>query len=485
MPEITFEMPWFEIFVISYVIWVITASISLLLTRRSPTATLAWIFAFIALPVVSGFYYLLFGPRRLQRRKRRYGVARAVAGSVSAHLRSSACETKPSLSPEALSLAAVGKRLGLGEPTLASSVKLLDNGEEKLDELEHVLTAATHHIHMEYYIWEPDRIGTHFRDLLVAAASKGVEVRVLYDAMGSSSLSAKFWKPLLEAGGEVLPFNPVGITTGRWHLGNFRSHRKIAICDGNVGLLGGINLHNPAAARGSGKDAWRDQHVRIDGEPVRKLQRHFLENWTYAGGSFRLTGRSTPLYFPPATDCGSGVATQILASGPDDETAPLLAFFLAAISGARKRVWIETPYLIPDEPLESALRVSVLRDVDVQVIVPKEGDSRLVTAASRTYCDALGRAGVHMYEYGPPMLHSKTIVVDDTVAVVGTANLDNRSFRLNFEVAAAFYDASVIEHLSRRFQEDRRQARPFPLRRRGPIVTQLLESIARLTSPVL
>ena len=478
-------LPWFEIFVISYVIWVITASISLLLTRRSPTATLAWIFAFIALPVVSGFYYLLFGPRRLQRRKRRYGVARAVAGSVSAHLRGTACDVKPQLSPEALSLAAVGKRLGLGEPTFASRVQLLDNGDEKMKSLEEAVTHAAHHIHMEYYIWEPDRIGTHFRDLLAAAAARGVEVRVLYDAMGSSRISAKFWKPLVAAGGEVLPFNPVGITTGRWHLGNFRSHRKIAICDGRVGFLGGINLHDPAASRGSGKDAWHDQHARIEGEPVRKLQRHFLENWTYAGGSFRLTGRSTPLYFPSAKASGTGVPTQILASGPDDETAPLHAFFLAAISSARKRVWIETPYLIPDEPLESALRISVLRDVDVQVIVPKEGDSRLVTAASRTYCDALGRAGVHMHEYGPPMLHAKTMVIDDTVAVVGTANLDNRSFRLNFEVAAAFYDASVIDHLSRRFQEDRRQAKPFPLRRRGPIMTQLLESIARLTSPVL
>jgi cardiolipin synthase A/B len=479
------EIPWFAIFIGSYAVWVVLASISLLLTRRSPTATLAWIFAFIAFPLVSGVYYMMFGPRRLQRKKRRYGVARAVAGKVSAHLRSTSCAVKPALSSEASGLAAVGKRLGLGEPTFASAVNLLDDGDEKLDELERALTAARHHVHMEYYIWEPDKVGTHFRDLLVAAAGKGVEVRVLYDGMGSSRIGPKFWKPLVDAGGQVLPFNPVGITTGRWHLGNFRSHRKIAICDGNVGFLGGINLHDPAAARGSGKDAWRDQHARIDGEPVRKMQRHFLENWTYAGGEFRLDAKSTPLYFPPATSGGTGVPTQILASGPDDETAPLLAFFLAALAIARKRAWIETPYLIPDEALESALRTAVLRDVDVQVIVPKEGDSKLVTAASRTYCEALGRAGVQVFEYGPPMLHSKTMVIDDVVAVVGTANLDNRSFRLNFEVAAAFYDAGVIEALAQRFQRDKRESRPFPIRRRGPRITQLFESIARLTSPVL
>lgn len=478
-------IPWFEIFIGSYALWVVVASVSLLLTRRSPTATLAWIFAFIALPVVSGVYYVMFGPRRLQRRKRRYGVARHVASSVSAHLRNTSCATKPQLSPAASGLAAVGKRLGSGEPTFASKVVLLDGGDQKLNELEGAVLAAQHHIHMEYYIWEPDRVGTHFRDLLARAAGTGVEVRVLYDYMGSSNLSKAFWQPVVEAGGEVLPFNPAGLTAGHWHLGNFRTHRKVAICDGDVGFLGGINLHDPAAASGSGKNAWHDQHVRIDGEPVRKLQRHFLENWTYAGGSFRLTGKSTPLYFPSAVGGGTGVPTQILASGPDDDTAPLHAFFLAAIAIARERVWIETPYLIPDEPLESSLRVAVLRDVDVQVIVPKEGDSKLVTAASRTYCDSMGRAGVHVFEFGPPMLHAKTMVIDDIVAVVGTANLDNRSFRLNFEVAAAFYDPKVIEHLSQRFERDRKASKPFPARRRGPRITQLLESIARLTSPVL
>ncbi len=479
------EILWFSIFIGSYAVWVVVASISLLLTRRSPTATLAWIFAFIALPVVSGVYYVMFGPRRLLRRKRRYGVAREMASSVSAHLRNTSCETRPQLSPVATGLAAVGKRLGSGDPTFASRVLLLDDGDQKLAELERAVLAAQHHIHMEYYIWEPDRIGTHFRDLLARAAGTGVEVRVLYDYMGSSKLKRAFWKPLVDAGGEVLPFNPSGLTAGRWHLGNFRTHRKIAICDGAVGFLGGINLHEPAAASGSGKNAWHDQHVRIDGEPVRKLQRYFLENWTYAGGSFRLTAKSTPLYFPSARGGSKGVPTQILASGPDDDTAPLHAFFLAAVAMARERVWIETPYLIPDEPLESSLRVAVLRDVDVQVIVPKEGDSRLVTAASRTYCDSLGRAGVHIFEYGPPMLHAKTMVIDDTVAVIASANLDNRSFRLNFEVAAAFYDAAVIARLSQRFERDRRHSKPFSTRRRGPRTTQLLESIARLTSPVL
>lgn len=478
-------IPWIEILVVSYVIWVILACGSLLMNRRSPTATLAWIFAFIALPVVSGIYYLVFGPRRLQRRKRRYGVARAMAGSVSSYLRSSACETRPTLSDDQRGLARVGRRLEMGEPTLASEVELLDDGDSKLGALEKALIEAKHHIHLEYYIWEPDGVGQHFRDVLAAAAGRGVEVRVLVDAVGSR-LKDSFWKPLLEAGGEVRTFNPLRFSIARLYFANFRTHRKIAVCDGVVGFLGGMNMHEPASAIRSGKTAWRDQHVRIGGEPVRKLQRLFLENWTYSGGVFRLSSQALPLYFPPARPCApDSYAVQVIASGPDDEAAPMHAYFLGALATARKRVWIETPYLIPDEPFESALRVAELRGVDVQVIVPREGDSRLVTMASKTYCESLGKAGITVHEFGPPMLHAKTMIVDDTVAIVGTANLDNRSFRLNFEVAAAFYDARVIGHLAARFEEDRRHSRIFSVRRRNPMVTQLLESVARLTSPVL
>ncbi len=474
------ELPWFGIFVGSYVAWVLVACTTLLLERRSPTATLAWIFAFVAIPVVSGVYYMMFGPRRLKRRRRRYGIAR---GSINRKLSQAGDGPGlPELAPDAAALAQVGRKLEQGEPTFASAVRLLDDGEETLRALEEKILESKHHIHLEYYIWEPDDIGTYFRDLLTAAAQRGVEVRVLYDAMGSSHLTDAFWRPLREAGGEVLPFNPVGFL--RITFGNFRTHRKIAVCDGLAGFLGGINLHNPATATRSGKDAWRDQHVRIDGEPVYRLQRLFLENWNYSKGAFKLTAHNAEEYFPAAR-VGKGVPMQILSSGPDDNNAPMHAYFLAALSTARTRVLIETPYLVPDEPLESALRIAELRGVDVQVIVPRHGDSRIVTAASHTYCDSLGKAGISVYEYGPPMLHAKTIVIDETVGIISTANLDNRSFRLNFEVAAAFYDEAIIQKLANRFEEDRAASRPFRSRRRSERLAVLLESIARLTSPVL
>jgi cardiolipin synthase len=475
------QIPWFEIFVGSYLLWVLVACATLLLDRRSPTATLAWIFAFIAIPVLSGLYYMVFGPRRLQRRRRRYGAARgAVRGGIA---RPEDGAKRPALAPDAAGLAEVGTRLGQGEPTFAAAVKLLDNGDECMAALEEAIVAAKHHVHLEYYIWEPDLVGSHFRDLLVEAVGRGVEVRVLYDAVGSPHLGRGFWQTLLDAGGEVLVFNRVRISIASLNFANFRTHRKIVVCDGSAGFLGGINLHEPASATRSGKNAWRDQHVRIDGEPVQQIQRLFLENWTYSGGAFKLNAANAAKYFPP-TRIGAGVPVQIIASGPDDESASLHAFFLAALSTARRRALIETPYLIPDEPLEAALRIAQLRGVDVQVIVPKRGDSWIVTAASHTYCESLGKAGIRMFEYGPPMLHAKTMVIDDAVAIIGTANLDNRSFRLNFEIAAAFYDETVIKRLVNRFEEDRAASKPFS-RRRGEKVTVFLESLARLTSPVL
>jgi cardiolipin synthase len=192
----------------------------------------------------------------------------------------------------------VARRLDQGEPTFASAVKLLDDGDATMKALEEKILESRHHVHLEYYIWEPDQVGTHFRDLLAAAARRGVQVRVLYDAMGSPKVNRKFWAPLREAGGEVIAFNPVRLL--RITFGNFRSHRKIAICDGLAGFLGGINMHDPASATRSGKDAWRDQHVRIDGEPVHRIQQLFLENWNYSGGKFQLNAGNLDKYFPAA-----------------------------------------------------------------------------------------------------------------------------------------------------------------------------------------
>jgi cardiolipin synthase len=477
-------LPWSEIAIILYVAWIAGAGATVLTQRRSPTATLAWLLAFAALPVLSGIYYVVFGPRRLHRRKLRYGLARRnVARDVAAYLRGTAHPT-PALAADAAALAGVVGRLGQGGPTAASRVELLEDGDACVAAIVAAIDGARHHVHCEYYIWEDDGTGTRVRDALAAAAARGVQVRVLVDALGSAGAGGAFWVPLEAARGELRRFNPLRFSIASLNFASFRTHRKIVVVDGGTGFLGGINLHDEESAAASGARAWRDLHARIDGEPVRRLQRLFLEDWAYAGGTLPADLEAVKRYFPPPPG-EPGPPVQVLASGPDVEDAPIHAFLLAALAGARRRAWLQTPYLVPDEPLESALRIAVLRGVDVQVIVPRRGDSRLVGAASRTYCEALGRAGVRVFEYLPGMLHTKAVVIDDTVAMVGTANLDNRSFRLNFEVAAAFYDAEVVARVARRFDEDRERSRAFRGRGERSRAAAFLESVARLTAPVL
>lgn len=465
-----------------YVVWLLVAGTVLLTQRRSPAATLAWLFAFAALPVLSGLYYIVFGPRRLVRRRRRYGRRRA---AFEYGIRDSLAPeyTPVSLTPLAETLSALGENLGQSTTACAAELALIGDGDACLDAIEQAISDTRHHVHAEYYIWEPDRTGTRVRDALTRAASRGVSVRVTLDGLGSRDATDAFWQPLLAAGGRVVRFLPLRLTLGSLNFANFRTHRKIVVCDGTVGFVGGMNLHEHISASCRQAAAWRDMHLRITGTPVQRLQYLFLENWVYSGGEIPVTQASFADYFPPAIG-DSRHAVQIYGSGPDDERAPIHAFLFSAITSARSRVWITTPYLVPDEPMEMALQTAARRGVDVRVLVPREGDSWIVTRASRTYCESLRRAGVKIYEYLPSMLHAKTLIVDDSVAFVGTANFDNRSFRLNFEVGAACYDAGIVGELARRFTEDRARSQEFRLNRKEWLAP-LVESAARLFSPVL
>lgn len=465
-----------------YVVWMLSAGTILLTQRRSPAATLAWLFAFAAIPLVSGLYYIFFGPRRLVRRRKRYWRGRlALAAGVAPHLKAEC--VPPALPAQSAGLAALGERLAQGAPSCATGLTLLADGDAYLDAITLAIADARHHVHAEYYIWEPDRVGARMRDALAAAARRGVAVRVTIDGVGARAADDGFWQPLLDAGGRVARFNPLRFTLASFNFANFRTHRKIMVCDGRVGFVGGNNLHDDISATQRPGTAWRDVHLRIAGGPVRRLQHLFLENWVYSGGEIPVSAANCDAYFPPLPPSDAR-AVQIVASGPDDERAAIHAFLFASIGAARSRVWIQTPYLIPDEPMETALRIAAQRGVDVRVIVPRKGDSWIVTRASRTYCESLRGAGVKIFEYLPAMLHAKTMIVDDGIAFIGTANMDNRSFRLNFEVGAACFDPELVAQLAHRFVEDREQSEAFRLRRHDRFAP-LIESIARLCSPIL
>jgi cardiolipin synthase len=463
--------------------WVIGLGTWIVLERRSPAATLAWIFGLAWIPLLGIPVYLLIGPRRLRRKKLRYRRGKTRIAEASESLERERGETAVSSAEWNSPLALLAQRAGQPRPQAAKRIDFLTSGNVCYESIEAAIASAKHHVHLEYYIWEPDRIGARFRDLLCEKAKSGVEVRLLIDAIGSRRLNRRFLRPLRDSGAELARFNPISIMRYPPGLVNFRTHRKICVVDGEIGFLGGVNICDSHSETMSGELAWRDTHLRIEGPPVGDMQLAFLEDWQFANGG----GPCSSDYFPLSEPPSAGPPVQILTSGPDHESYAIERFFFGAIAGARNRILLTTPYFVPNEGILSALTTSAMRGVEVRILVPKRSDSRLVTAAARSYFEDLARRGVMIHEYRPRMLHAKTMVVDDDVSIVGTANMDNRSFRLNFEIAAVIYDRELADSLSANFAEDLRYASEYRLRdaRRTPFAQRLGESAARLLSPLL
>ncbi len=466
---------------LAWLLWIALVAVGLILERRSPAATLAWLLALLFMPYFGFLVYLLFGPRRLRRRRLRYGRARDRLIQSTRHLPPG--QVPPGFPDAGLErqLALLLERLGQGAPRPATTVTLLETGDDCFQALETAIAAARHHVHLEYYLWQPDRIGTRLRDLLAARARAGVQVRLLLDPIGSDRIGRRFLRPLRDAGVKVAWFNPIGPRRWRLRYVNFRTHRKIVVCDGQAGFIGGINISDVHSARCNGADAWRDVHLRLAGEPVHRLQFIFLEDWYFATDQAPFE----PEFFPHCSET-AGPWLQIVESGPDNNRHAIARFYFAAIAGARRQLLLATPYFVPSEALTAALMNAALRGVEVSVLTPKHGDSRLVSAAARSYYDELTSAGVRIYEYGPPMLHAKLLVMDGQVAAVGSANFDHRSLALNFETMAVLYDGEIAARLADRFATDLqladRYVRPG---QRAPFGRRLGEATARLLSPLL
>ncbi len=361
----------------------------------------------------------------------------------------------------------------------AKRINVLGGGKECFDAIVEAIRGAEHHVHVLYYIFEPDRTGTRIRDELVLRAKAGVKVRLLTDGVGTV-LPGGFSAAARRGRVEVARFNPIA-------LGNFlpriqlRNHRKIVIVDGRIGFLGGINIGDEYDASVTQREAFRDTHMRIEGAAVRELQFTFLEDWHYSTGTIVRDKNM----FPPA-EGAEAHTTIIVPSGPDQEWEAIEHVYFTAITQADERIQLTTPYFVPDEPVRVALCAAALRGVRLGIIVPQRSDSLIVTAAARSYFDELLRAGAHVYEY-PKMVHAKTMVVDGKVGIIGSANLDNRSFRLNFEVSALLYDPAALADLERLFDTDKRKCRHITLKSRSrvPHPPRLAEASARLLSPLL
>ena len=470
-------MDWALALTLAEIVWVVGIAIFIALEGRPPAATIAWILGLALLPYIGIVVYWLLGPRRLRRRKLRLLDARRVIRQAAGGRGRAGFKGAP-LEP----LIQLGHRLG-GFPVLgAHSIALFTEGDAKYDALLAAIRAARHHVHLEYYIFDDDETGGPLLDALAERARAGVAVRILADAVGSHVSRARR-RALREAGVQFRWFNRTALSRLRRRIANFRTHRKIAVVDGAIGFTGGMNLYRAHSARVKGAEARRDTHLRLEGEAVRALQLTFLENWAFARRE-RFGASDLADYFP---DLPAGeTPVQIVPSGPDQLRPAIYSFYLAAIGKATRRVWLTAPYFVPDESLCNALALAATRGVDVKVLLPERSDWRLVDAAGASTHDTLRRAGVRVLLQSGPLLHAKIALIDDAVGIVGTANIDDRSMKLNFEVIAACYDRGIVEALERQFLAEAARARiKTEFEAKAPFLRRLAVAGARLLAPQL
>ena len=453
----------------------------IILERRHPSATLAWMLGIALLPLIGVPLYFLIGVRRIRRTIRaKIATIGPVASSLSHRLRPEGLPTAIAERCGRVLLAA-----GTPPPTGGNRVTLLSTGNEAYEAVFSLIGSAKDHLHAQFFILDVDPVGRRFIQALAARAREGIRVRLLLDAVGSWRALRRTVRPLRDSGGEVEAFMPAFPLHRRWSA-HLRNHRKLLIADGRKAFTGGMNIGKKYMGPRPAKEQWRDDAAVIEGPALPDLQALFLDDWAFSTGETLPAG----VLFPPPVQFAEGdpplCALQVAASGPDRAARPSYEGVFAAFTAARRRLWIETPYFVPDEGIGAALRNAALRGVDVRLIVPGTSDLRIVTLAGRSYFDEMMAAGVRIFLYRPTNLHSKVLVVDDDVGVIGSPNVDMRSFFLNFELGLFLYDRPLIEELAGGFLADLDRSEPidpkrFALRSR-PL--QLLEDTCRIFSPL-
>jgi cardiolipin synthase len=473
---------------LSFAVWVLMA-------KRNSTSAAAWLLVIVFLPFVGAALFLMFGNQHISRplqRKRRHKSRYSLPPYPRGHESASGQFSNPLAAqptgdlPVGQRLALLADRFGAYPLTLGNQVDFYFAGQPAFDAMLQAIHDARQHIHMEFFIFHADEIGTQFLNALTEKARQGVEVRFLYDAMGSHKLPWKSMKQLREAGGKVSVFLPINLLRRRIQV-NMRNHRKILVVDGEVGFIGGLNIGDEYLGKNPAFGYWRDTHLQVRGPAVGDLQRVFAEDWDFASGE-RLTDAADkePRYFK-VKDAGGPYPLQIIDSGPDRDLKGIREIYFAAILKARQRVWIASPYFVPDPGILDALRLASHLGVDVRFLGQFHPDKWIPQFAARYYWNEVLSAGVKIYQYVKGMMHSKVVVVDGQWASVGTANLDNRSLYLNFEVNCLLYSpqaAVILEEAFLRDLQDSIRLDPAAFARR-PFAGRLLENACRLLSPIL
>jgi cardiolipin synthase len=466
--------------VIIFEILGVLSAVHAVMSVRTPQGSIAWAISLITFPYVSVPAYWVFGRNKFKG----YVLARRnEIESLSETIRQANTQLDIAAINEGDNRGAVraAETLARSPLTDGNLAELLVDGQATFDSIFQGIDAAERYALVQFYIVRDDELGRELQDRLIDAAGRGVHVYFLYDEIGSIGLSAAYRQRFLDAGIDLRPFHSRKGSGNRFQL-NFRNHRKTVVVDGKVAWIGGHNVGDEYMGRDPDFGHWRDTHVRIEGPAAIGAQLAFVEDWRWATETM-----PEGLSWVPTRADGSDMRALILPTGPADEMETASLIFTGAINAAQERVWIASPYFVPDDAIVQALQLAGLRGVDVRVLIPEKADSTLVTLAAYAFFDQIKTAGVKFYRYQEGFLHQKVVLVDDSFATVGTVNFDNRSFRLNFEITAAISNTEFAAEVATMLEADFANARLMERDEydQKPLWFKLAVRTANLTAPIL
>lgn len=460
-----------------YLAVILFTIVIVLLDNRNPVKTMAWILVLVFLPVVGLAFYFFFGRNtRKERLISKKGFSRLSKRPMAEYQVQEALGDFTGRNQ----LIPFFHRVSNALPFEGNDVQVFTDGYSMYQELFRRIAKAKHHIHLEFYIFENDAVGRLLRDLLIDKAREGVSVRLLYDDVGCWDVNPMFYDEMLCEGIEVRSFLKVRFPQFTSKV-NYRNHRKLAIIDGKVGFIGGMNIAL-RYLKGVPWGVWRDTHICLKGKAVYGIQTAFLTDW-FAVDRTLLTSAQ---YFPKMDSVGTSVA-QIVTSDPVGEWHDIMLGLVKAISCAQRYIYVETPYFLPTEQVMAAFQTAALSGVDVRLMIPKKADAFITHKGTMSYLDELMKSGVKVYFYRAGFLHSKLWVADDEWASVGSTNLDFRSFEHNFEANAFFYDEKTVCTLKEIFLEDMKKCMTLSQKiwDKRSFKNKIVESVVRLLAPLL
>jgi len=458
----------------------VLSAVHAIMSSRTPQGSIAWAVSLVTLPYVSVPAYWVFGRNKF----RGYVLARQHELELIDDVIRQANDqiTGVAALDDWRSGAITGAEKMARVPlTSGNSVTLLVDGDATFTSIFDGIDAAEEYVLVQFYIVRDDELGRQLKSRLIARAQSGVRVLFLYDEIGSLGLPDSYIEGLRSADVEIFPFHSRKGSRNRFQL-NFRNHRKTVVVDGRIAWIGGHNVGDEYLGRDPAFGHWRDTHIRIEGPAVIGAQLAFVEDWRWA--TDELPGG---LSWTPHIAADGEAQVLVIASGPADEMETASLMYTQAIHSATRRIWIASPYFVPDDAIVQALQLAGLRGVDVRILIPEKADSTLVTLAAYSFFTEVKAAGVKIYRYQDGFLHEKVMLIDDNVATVGTANFDNRSFRLNFEITTVVFDADFAGSVERMFQNDFSASRLMEQDEydKKPYWFKLAVRTARLTAPIL